>query len=122
VRHSFHLFPSSALSQFGNIPPEPHEKSKRWLQVHDRWATAPLFSREGRTMTSDDKSASERDPKFSFAVRELRDAQSAQPSNAETITLEISPGKATGETRGFDPYNTSGSFDRKKNWSRVGKR
>ena len=24
--------------------------------------------------------------------------------------------------RGFDPYNTSGSFDRKKNWTRVGKR
>ena len=24
--------------------------------------------------------------------------------------------------RGSDPYNTSGSFDRTKNWSRVGKR
>lgn len=23
---------------------------------------------------------------------------------------------------GSDPYNTSGSFDRKKNWARVGKR
>ena len=23
---------------------------------------------------------------------------------------------------GFDPYNSSGSFDRKKNWERVGKR
>ena len=26
------------------------------------------------------------------------------------------------ERRGSDPYNTSGSFDRKKNWARVGKR
>jgi hypothetical protein len=26
------------------------------------------------------------------------------------------------EKRGFDPYNTSGSFDRKNNWSRIGKR
>jgi hypothetical protein len=26
------------------------------------------------------------------------------------------------EQRGSDPYNTSGSFDRKKNWARVGKR
>jgi hypothetical protein len=26
------------------------------------------------------------------------------------------------ENRGFDPYNTSGNFDRKKNWNRVGKR
>jgi hypothetical protein len=26
------------------------------------------------------------------------------------------------DQRGSDPYNTSGSFDRKKNWARVGKR
>jgi hypothetical protein len=26
------------------------------------------------------------------------------------------------EQRGSDPYNTSGSFDRTKNWARVGKR
>lgn len=26
------------------------------------------------------------------------------------------------EKQGFDPYNSSGTFDRKKNWNRVGKR
>jgi hypothetical protein len=30
--------------------------------------------------------------------------------------------KTSNAQRGSDPYNTSGSFDRKKNWARVGKR
>ena len=30
--------------------------------------------------------------------------------------------KPVTEQRGSDPYNTSGSFDRKKNWARIGKR
>ncbi len=30
--------------------------------------------------------------------------------------------KQGNDARGSDPYNTSGSFDRKKNWARVGKR
>jgi len=39
------------------------------------------------------------------------------------LTLDTSmPGKAAKDDRGSDPYNTSGSFDRKKNWARVGKR
>lgn len=34
---------------------------------------------------------------------------------------EILP-KAANDQPGSDPYNTSGTFDRKKNWARVGKR
>lgn len=68
-------------------------------------------------MAIGDKSANGRDPKFSFGVRELRQAQAAQ-----SLTLETAPPKAANEAKGFDPYNTSGSFDRKKNWTRVGKR
>jgi hypothetical protein len=30
--------------------------------------------------------------------------------------------RKTGSEQGSDPYNTSGSFDRKKHWARVGKR
>jgi hypothetical protein len=30
--------------------------------------------------------------------------------------------RAAAEERNPDPYNTSGSFDRTKNWARVGKR
>jgi hypothetical protein len=51
-------------------------------------------------------------------VRELRQAKAAE----KLSVAEPAPLKAPAQNRGFDPYNTSGSFDRKKNWSRVGKR
>jgi hypothetical protein len=56
------------------------------------------------------------DADFSFGERELR--QATVPQKAK----EPAPPKAANENRGFDPYNTSGSFDRKQNWARVGKR
>ena len=68
-------------------------------------------------MASDDKTGSDQESNFSFAVRDLQ-----QASVAEKVTLDFAPPKAANEQRGFDPYNTSGSFDRKKNWTRVGKR
>jgi hypothetical protein len=57
------------------------------------------------------------DSKFTFGVRELREAKPAAqaralPENSKPVDKNL----------GFDPYNTSGSFDRKKNWTRVGKR
>ncbi len=55
--------------------------------------------------------------KFSYGVREMREA-----AVAKELSLDIAPRKPAGEKRGFDPYNTSGSFDRTKNWARVGKR
>lgn len=39
-----------------------------------------------------------------------------------TLSLDESVPKAMGLPRNPDPYNTSGSFDRTKNWARVGKR
>ena len=57
------------------------------------------------------------DPKFSFGVRELRQAKAAHPLRLDTSRLKV-----IHEDRGSDPYNTSGSFDRKQNWTRVGKR
>jgi hypothetical protein len=38
------------------------------------------------------------------------------------LSLDTVPPKSARDQRGSDPYNTSGSFDRKKNWARVGKR
>lgn len=38
-----------------------------------------------------------------------------------SLDAESSP-KASAKDLGSDPYNTSGSFDRKKHWTRVGKR
>jgi hypothetical protein len=68
-------------------------------------------------MASDHKTGNDPDSKFSFGVRELRQAHAAQE-----LSVDAEPTKAANQNRGFDPYNTSGSFDRKKNWARVGKR
>jgi hypothetical protein len=51
------------------------------------------------------------------AARELPSA-GAKP----VLTLDTVPRKTANVERGSDPYNTSGSFDRKKNWARIGKR
>jgi hypothetical protein len=67
-------------------------------------------------MASDYKNRGE-DTNFSFAVRELRQARAAQ-----NLTLDPGPKKTAYNSQGSDPYNTSGSFDRTKNWTRVGKR
>jgi hypothetical protein len=55
---------------------------------------------------------------FSFGVREMRSAK----KRAEPLGLDTSKLKVVNEDRGSDPYNTSGSFDRTKNWTRVGRR
>ena len=68
-------------------------------------------------MSSDDKTRNEMDTTFSFGVRELRRARREQQ-----LSVEDAPLKAVNENRGSDPYNTSGSFDRTKNWTRIGKR
>ena len=49
-------------------------------------------------------------------------ASCEQSAEVRTLAFTAAPLKAANEKRGFDPYNTSGSFDRKKNWMRVGKR
>jgi hypothetical protein len=38
------------------------------------------------------------------------------------LSLDVESLKPTKPERNADPYNTSGSFDRTKNWAKVGKR
>ena len=68
-------------------------------------------------MASDDRNSSNDDSNFTFAVRELRQAKTVR-----TLALDPEPKKPSYKELGSDPYNTSGSFDRTKNWTRVGKR
>ena len=68
-------------------------------------------------MESDHKTRSDPESTFSYGVRELRQAMAAPG-----LTVAPAPPKAANEQRGFDPYNTTGSFDLKKNWARVGRR
>jgi hypothetical protein len=58
------------------------------------------------------------DSNFSFGVREMRTAKKKR----EPLGLDTSKLKVVNEDRGSDPYNTSGSFDRTKNWTRIGRR
>jgi hypothetical protein len=68
-------------------------------------------------MASDYETVDFDESNFSFAVRELRQAKIVQ-----ALTLELAPEKPSCKEQGADPYNTSGSFDRTKNWTRVRKR
>jgi hypothetical protein len=68
-------------------------------------------------MSGKSEKPSESDTNFTLGVKELQRAQNAAAAPAEAETAEI-----VREDRGVDPYNTSGSFDRSKAWTRVGKR
>ena len=45
-----------------------------------------------------------------------------QAKGRPELSLDTTPHNIDKDQRGSDPYNTSGSFDRKQNWARVGKR
>jgi hypothetical protein len=69
-------------------------------------------------MASDHKYRKDAENTFSFGVRELRQAK-----RTEALSLvDSGNSKNLSKHQGSDPYNTSGSFDRTKNWTRVGKR
>lgn len=72
-------------------------------------------------MASDDKKPDDRDTNFSFAERELRQANPA-PTQPRAPRVRLETVEPVEEDRGADPYNTSGNFDRAKNWARVGRR
>jgi hypothetical protein len=57
------------------------------------------------------------DSSFTFAVNELRQAKAAH-----SLALDLGPKKVSYKEQGCDPYNTSGSFDRKQNWTKIGRR
>jgi hypothetical protein len=55
-------------------------------------------------------------------VLTLREGALRGAKRKQTLSLVEMLPKAANDQRGSDPYNTSGTFDRKKNWARVGKR
>lgn len=68
-------------------------------------------------MASNDKARTD-EARFGFGAGG-DDKRQAKPP--QTLAFDARKKDKT-EDQGFDPYNTSGSFDRKKNWVRVGKR
>ena len=73
-------------------------------------------------MASKERPANDRAPNNRLRTSES-DPRSAgeRPANGPKVDQPL-PKAAANEARGVDPYNTSGSFDRKKHWERVGKR
>jgi hypothetical protein len=67
-------------------------------------------------MASSDKTGKGEDANFSFGVRELAQATDspAPVRDSRPLALDAGAQRAQSEDMGFDPYNTSGSFDRKK--------
>ncbi len=72
-------------------------------------------------MANKDRPAKDRDPNLRLRAGES-DPQPTIERLANRLEVAGAPPKAANEERGGDPYNTSGSFDRKKHWERVGKR
>jgi hypothetical protein len=68
-------------------------------------------------MSNDIKNSNDRRGPPSFETREQ-----ARVRRERALSLATEPQGSESELRSSDPYNTSGSFDRTKNWSRVGKR
>ncbi len=80
---------------------------------------------EVRQMAIDGGGGGDEVPVFSFAVRELQRADLSQsvvgpPTESKLTDWEIE-GLAN-ERPGFDPYNSTGGFDRSDGWSRIRKR
>jgi hypothetical protein len=67
-------------------------------------------------MSKDIKPHGRRGP-FAARTRTTR-----EPGRERVLSLDEEAHPTLGAPRSSDPYNTSGSFDRTKNWSRIGKR
>jgi len=67
-------------------------------------------------MSNDIKNSNERRWPPALETREQ-----SRVKRERALSLEMELQKAD-TARSSDPYNTSGSFDRTKNWSRIGKR
>ena len=61
------------------------------------------------------------DENFSFGTRELEVTEQANSIRRPSLAIQHSRHGPKRDV-GFDPYNSSGSFDRKKNWERIRKR
>jgi len=74
-------------------------------------------------MANKERPANDRDPNHRLRASESGPRSTAErPANGLKVADTPQPKAANEAARGGDPYNTSGSFDRKKHWERVGKR
>jgi hypothetical protein len=86
-------------------------------QIHTEITAASNLQRRGKSMSSEIKNSNDRREPPAFETREQ-----ARVRRERALALEMETHRSETALRSSDPYNTSGSFDRTKNWSRVGKR
>jgi len=73
-------------------------------------------------MASNEKPGESQDSAVSIGERRQQRRRAEDAAKIATkLSLEEDDKKAFDKDRGSDPYNTGG-FDRKNNWTRVGKR
>jgi hypothetical protein len=59
---------------------------------------------------------------FSFGVQELARAADREPALRKPLVNPTRPKASTPAAGGFDPYNSTGGFDRANAWKRIRKR
>lgn len=82
----------------------------------------PLTVRREKIMTSDSRFSKDRNASASSAGGLPAGPKLPSAGEKQALSLDTVLHKTPNVERSSDPYNTSGSFDRKKNWARVGKR
>ena len=74
-------------------------------------------------MTSNEKDRGEQEAASNVGERRRERRRAEDVARIiRTLALDVGSPPASEQDLGSDPYNTSGGFDRKKNWTRVGKR
>jgi hypothetical protein len=74
-------------------------------------------------MTSDQRLSKLRNATVASSASSVPAASdSPAPGGKQPLSLDTVLHKTPNVERSSDPYNTSGSFDRKKNWAKIGKR
>jgi hypothetical protein len=74
-------------------------------------------------MTSNEKDRGEQEAASNVGERRRERRRAEDVARIiRTLALDVGSAPASEQDLGSDPYNTSGGFDRKKNWTRVGKR
>jgi hypothetical protein len=108
LHHKFHTASAAACRDLGTLTQR---------QIHTEITAAGNLQRRGKPMSNDVKNSNDRRWPPDFETREK-----SRIKRELALSLDLEPRKGEAALRGSDPYNTSGSFDRTKNWSRVGKR
>jgi len=107
LHHKSNTAPAVGCGDLGTFNP---------AAIHTEITAAGNLQRRGKSMSNEIKNSKDRRGPLAFETREQ-----ARVKRQRALALEIETHSTETALR-TDPYNTSGSFDRTKNWSRVGKR